>query len=792
MTRNGETWRRVWRRFGGGGHRGPILALILILLLWLSLSLPLALGSRTLFFRDIFTVHLPYKAFGTRALEAGSIPAFNPTWGLGQPFRGNPDTLPFYPDNLLYLILPFWSAFNLHFVLHWLLAFLAMGALARVLGQKPWAALLAALTYAGCGWLFSALTFYNIIAITAWWPLVLAGAALGRRRGVALGGIACGLALLSGAPMLAALGTVPLFLVAIGKWGWRKGLLTAVAIGAAGLLVALPQVVASLRIIHFTFRGGHGVLTSQAADFALEPARLLELLIPLPWGWPGYVGPHAIWARRMLHSETPFILTLYVGAGALWLSLRGLLASRLAKGWALLALAGLVLAMLFGYFGHWLSDLSFGLFRFPIKFVFWTALALPLLAGWGLDRWLEQSESAGRRRFPRGVLVSASLALLFAAALALIRPLLEHAVSSSLVAHGAAQLSRHGRAILTANLWQWVLALVLFAAILLATAWASRGRRPGWVIVIQVVALAQLMPLFLTDSTKPYRVTPEWLNKVPPPRTVFDETSTNPPFIRDPQFNLSPGPRVALERIRAAALGTTPGVLDGLSYPLQADVEGLFSPLTSLMLFNLAKLDWSARVNWLRVHGVAAVILFEPPPDSRLSIIRSKVFSGTRIWLARVAEPAPAIWWPDSVEVGANPIEALKKVSFSPDPVTNLVVSHALEQRPGGRVALLAETPDRLEFTVDSKGGVVALRRAYQQLYEARTAHGKLLETMPVDLDLLGVVVPPGRHRVVVWVPEGPAIAAGVVAGLALLLLLTAAILPPRSRGVESPERDSS
>jgi len=116
-------------------------------------------------------------------------------------------------------------------------------------------------------------------------------------------------------------------------------------------------------------------------------------------------------------------------------------------------------------------------------------------------------------------------------------------------------------------------------------------------------------------------------------------------------------------------------------------------------------------------------------------------------------------------------------------------VSHALEQSPGGRVNLVSESPDRIVFRVDSDGGVVALRRAYQQLYDARTETGKTLETMPVDLDLMGVVVPPGRHRIEVWVPERPIILAGVVALVALILLGAAAIVPSRRMhsGAASP-----
>ncbi|HXU82793.1 MAG TPA: hypothetical protein VN914_15440, partial [Polyangia bacterium] len=231
-----------------GGRRAADLPLLAVLaaalLLWAWVCIPVVLGSRTFFLRDVFTTHLPLKAFGAEQLRAGRIPAFNPTWGLGQPFRGNPNALPFYPGNVFYLALPFWSAFGLHYALHWLIALATMGALARGLGMSRGAALVAAVTYAGSGWMVSALTFYNLLTVAAWWPLVLLGAARGGRAGIALGGIACGLALLGGEPVVATLGLVPLLVVSVTRLGWRRGFLTAVAIGALGLLIALPQIVA--------------------------------------------------------------------------------------------------------------------------------------------------------------------------------------------------------------------------------------------------------------------------------------------------------------------------------------------------------------------------------------------------------------------------------------------------------------------------------------------------------------------------------------------------------------------
>jgi hypothetical protein len=59
------------------------------------------------------------------------------------------------------------------------------------------------------------------------------------------------------------------------------------------------------------------------------------------------------------------------------------------------------------------------------------------------------------------------------------------------------------------------------------------------------------------------------------------------------------------------------------------------------------------------------------------------------------------------------------------------------------------------------------VRRAWQSLFVAR-AEGRRLSTLPVNLNLLGVAVPEGRHRVVLDVTAWPEILAGCVALLAL------------------------
>ncbi|HYN22289.1 MAG TPA: hypothetical protein VE078_15115, partial [Thermoanaerobaculia bacterium] len=714
-------------------------------------------------------------AFGAEQLREGRIPAFNPVWGLGQPFRGNPNALPFYPGNLLYLALPFWSAFGAHYALHWLLAFIAMGALARKLGMGRMAALLAAITYAGSGWMVSAMTFYNLLTVAAWWPLVLLGALEGGRRGVALGGIACGLALLGGEPVSAAIGLAPLLIVAVQRFGWKRGVLTAVAIGAVGLLIALPQVVALLRVLPFTYRGSHGMSAEQATQFSLHPLRLVELMVPFPYGRPTWLGRYGVWAVSIL-PNVPLFLTLYCGIVGLALAVAG---ARGRSAWAALGAAGLALAILGSQAGDLLVRLSFGLFRYPEKLLFWLALAVPLLSGWGLERVL-----AGGRLWAKLTSGAGVLFLLAAGAARLLAPAL---VSGA--AQGFAKLGSRGRedalALLSTQLSAWTLALLLGGTAFLLAGWMI-SRKSAWsaagLAAVQLALLAQLWPLLVTDSTAPYRQPAPWARKLAPPdgrAAVLNTALAFPPWGPEPEYRIPAGTRIPLERATALDLDPAPGALHGLTYPLAPDLEGLQSPLFTLILFNLPRLQGPQRVNWLRVLGTDAVVLFEDVELPHLRLLDRTERLGVESRLYQVERSAPEAWWPEQVRVSASPPAALWAVSNMPDPLASVVVPEPVAHRPGGRARLLFNEPDRIELEVEGPGGLAIVRRAYQPLFDARSG-GRLLRTVPVNLALLGIEVPPGKHRVVMEVSSWPEWVAGVVA----LVALAGAVWAARRPGV--------
>lgn len=726
------------------------------LLLWLWVAVPLVTGHETLYYRDVLWTHAHFKAFGAEQLLEGRIPAFNPTWALGQPFRGNPNTLAFYPGNLLYLVLPFAAAFHLHYMLHWLLALGAMWLLARQLGQGRPAALCAGLTYAGSGWMLSALTFYNILTVSAWWPLVLWGVARGDRRGLTAGGVACGFAVLGGEPVTLAIGLVPLALLAGQRHGWRGGVARLAAVGAVAALVALPQIVATLRVLGFTFRGGHGLLAIDLDAYSLHPVRLLELLVPLPFGSPAVAGSEGFWANPMV-PRVPYVLTIHCGIVALALALTG---SPRRRPWAGLALAGLGVAWLGGVWGEQLLTVSAGLFRTSEKFLFWLALAVPLLAGWGVERIT--AESARPARLVRWIAASAVALVTLGGASAWLAPRLASAVAGSPGRAGGAAATVAG---VTAHAAHWTLSLLSGGALLLLLAWAVRSRRPAAAVALQWISLLALAPLVMTTGDDLLGRPGPLADRLPAGTGVVSSVSVMPAW-EEGGVEVR-GPQSVVTRAWIDSLASPTGVLAGLSYPMGHDLEGMHSPLFKLMSFNLGRDDWPARVTWCRALGVGALVTRSPVASPHLRQLAKTELHGSPFRLYEVFGSAPEVWWPATTEVATSPADAFRRVSRLGDPVAAVVTSRPVEHSAGATVRVLSRRPDRVEVEVRGQGGVLAVRQSYHPLWRA-TAGGERLGILPVNLHLLGVEVPPGEHRIVLGVAWWPEALAGVVALLAL------------------------
>ena len=213
------------------------------------------------FYRDNFSTHYPIKVLSALSFRSGEIPYWNFADAGGQPLAGNPNTLTFYPDNILYCFLPAHVAFNLHFFLHLIAAFFIVRALTR--------SEFAAAMYALSGIAVSATAFYNLVVAVAMIPLAFLGAS---RRSPFLLGLAFGLLALAGEPVMILGAALAVAILALDRIPIRSWLL---AIGIC-FVIASPQLIAYSEIAREVERSV-GMSSQTVLNASLHPLRIVEL-----------------------------------------------------------------------------------------------------------------------------------------------------------------------------------------------------------------------------------------------------------------------------------------------------------------------------------------------------------------------------------------------------------------------------------------------------------------------------------------------------------------------------------
>jgi len=371
--------------------REGVAALAALAALALLFYAPSVFGGKTLLLRDLYTQFHGPRWWYRQSLEAGELPYWNPYISCGVPFLANPQNGVLYPLSLFFLALPFGAALTAYVALHSVLLGFFSYLLGRGLGLAFWGALLGGLIAGFAGLPLKQVEFLEMVGGLAWTPLVLLGGwkclAAPAPRWAALLGAALGLQLLAGSPyppLYSCLGLGCALLAAGGNA--RRGGITYLGLGGLlGLLVGCAQYVPTLLLVR-------AVPASEMAEimqprFSLRLRDLLGFLSPWLAGFPNwqkcfYVGLVAL-----------FFAALALGPRSAGADAAPALRSRRPLGFCLLlVLAGWIFAQ-----GHyWGIDRLMAVLplirraaKWPTMGLSLTIIGLGLLAGLGLQRWLE-------------------------------------------------------------------------------------------------------------------------------------------------------------------------------------------------------------------------------------------------------------------------------------------------------------------------------------------------------------------------------------------------------------------
>ncbi|HVR42586.1 MAG TPA: hypothetical protein VMS56_04000 [Thermoanaerobaculia bacterium] len=715
-----------------------------------------AVSGRLFFYwRDNFSTHLPYRAVLASSLVP---PLWNPAVGGGQPLAGNPNALAFYPDSVLYLALPLFVAFNLHFLLHWLGGAVAMGALARRRGLSPELSRFAGALWLLSGAAISALAFYNLSTAVLLVPLALlaaerASGAAGAREIVMLGGV-FGLIGLAGEPVTA-LGTALAALILVAgriRW-WRVAAAVPIA-----LVIASPLLVAWSEIAAEVERGMRAYSAETVLAASLSPWQAVEMLLGPVRGLASDLSAGGLAASGAAGAWPPLLVSVMLGAIALPAMVSPPRALR--REWiAAIVLFALALGRFNPVVEGVVRELEWArLLRYPEKLAIpASALLALLIAGW-----------LGKPARSRGDVVAAWGGVALAAGLAI----------AALGAGGWSAAMRE-RTLLGA--------LVAATSFAIALTPVSRARAVllATVTIVPLAAHAALaIPL---DRLEPYRRPPMLAEPLAGMRIAREID----PLLANAGFDS------ARERYRAAAAAIDPvwGSAFGVRYALDRSPDGMYSLLSRIAHERFAAGDAARKARWAALAACDAIVSDRPLDDPRLVPRASMPLAARRIHVYGVERALPYLIAPRRV-VSVPHVNAAVDLLESPefDPHDTALAPPGWERE--GRIAVIGSSPVRWGLLVEidaSEPGAIVVNESWFRAWRARDQGGRELATFPANLDRLGVAVPAGTRRVeLTFGRRRAAIAAAALASwITLVVSIAAWGLPRRPRSGPASSRAS-
>ena len=271
---------------------------------------------------DLILENYAWKSLILEALRTGNIAdiLWNPRLFGGSPFMAAGQQSTLYPLSAIFYVLPLWLAYGVFTWLQLGIAAVNLYVLARVLGQRRPAAVLAAIAYAFSGFMIVSVNFTMIIAAAAWLPLILAMIEMVLRKQeekgvnayspvpyVVTGALALGVQILAGHVEI----TYYVLMVSVfftvwrlfGVWrrlgAWRPLFRLAawlVVMAVLGLVIGAVQLLPLYEVASQSFRQGSASL-QQVRDWALPSRQIVTFLLPDAFGNPTHHAYFDIWAR---------------------------------------------------------------------------------------------------------------------------------------------------------------------------------------------------------------------------------------------------------------------------------------------------------------------------------------------------------------------------------------------------------------------------------------------------------------------------------------------------------------
>jgi hypothetical protein len=472
---------------------------------------------------DTLAYFYPYWQARSAAFMAGRLPLWSPHLFMGVPLLANSQLGTFYPPNWIVAPLSAPDAVRASIVVHGFWLSLGTYRLARgALGLGRFPALIAAAVFAFGGYIGGRVEQINQIQGLAWMPwLFWLTHRLGMTPGRSAPLLALALALqfFTGHTQTVFISAAGIGLYALMLPGRARRIPWLAAAGAAGLILAAPQLVPTLELTGVSNRSG-GLNQNEATAFSFNPFLAARGLLPSYdrsqfaeyIAYPGIIAVGLALLGGLLRAPGS-------SSAAPTARLRSFLTDARLP-WIVLGVVGLAFA--FGQYNplYWLlAGLpGFNLFRVPARWLVLFALAVALLAGFGVQALSQRNGRVGAPALALCILLIGALA-----------------GGTLLTARNPEPVESYPPALISYAGWA-AAALILFGVLWLAG-------RPHMKAAVPGLALgAVIIELFAASRALPY-------NRLVPPQTFSSQRFTVSQLSVYAQRTLPPGRLMSISNL---------------------------------------------------------------------------------------------------------------------------------------------------------------------------------------------------------------------------------------------------
>jgi hypothetical protein len=718
----------------GTNRRGDAIAVAIIVLILTALFFDVLFLGRSLFRRDLTRYYYPTKHVLHDIVARGDFPLWNPVNSAGQPAAANPEYEVFYPGQWLIFLPSFDLGYRLHIMLHFYLAALGMYALMRSLGVRAAASCATSLAFTIGGPLLSLSNLLPAFFAMAWLPVILLFAWRFVRAGAwydfAVAALLLGIQLLILDPAVVVETWTLIGGYALYRWR-RAGMsfrsaAVALALVPTGLLAGAVQVLPTLDHAHDSVRAS-GLSFAMISYWSMPATRVAELILP------HFQSAYA-------HGEQgSFLYSLYPGYAVIVALLAGLalgdgrIVAATVAGvltW-IMALGDTTPLLRLAFDAHLVPAI-----RFPERFAMMSVFLLTLAAGLALDRIVAE------RRARRIAVIAAAVLCLPAA---LEPPMLLRALALLLIVLAAWRLPERVVAFL-------IVAFVIADLAPLAPALTPRIERRYFTERPRV--LDELAP-----DRDSYRVfhQAEWHDMSPTAQRYFSGRAKywN---IRNglmPRVTSQWGVRTVFERdVDQTVLAVTDDLLDAMWQvrAVRPDWAGIFAAMSNVH-YTSAYRPYDAEVARNGDLRTLEPIVFIPIGDNPRAYFADEI--------------VPVKTKEDFVHHVRSEMHS-RRVAYA-------------ELRPfhpaGGRILRFFERTNDSAIDVDASGPAFLVIANTWHKYWRASLDGRPVPVIRTNLAYQGIVVPAGKHAIVLRYRNPLIVIGAVISALTVIALLTIAFI---------------